>query len=712
MTLYTQSRGILRRQCQIEPAMAMPLARLDAHTPLTDGDVLITWGNKPSGQALCAYAAKHSLPLWRLEDSFIGYAGHPAGGGLPLGLVWDDQGIYYDARRPSRLEQLIAAPISAAETARTEALLARIRALGITKYNTDRHQEAPFTLPSALAARLGLSEQLPDRDERASTAAGGAPPTVSESNEWPPAPEGGAQPLILLVDQVAGDGSIEGALASEMSFVAMVKAARERHPGARLLLRTHPDTRFGKKRGVLARRELPDVEVISEACHPHALIRAVAAVYTVSSQLGFEALLLGKPVYCFGLPFYAGWGLTTDALTTPRRQPVTLAQLAHAALIAYPRYVNPVLGTACEVEEIIDLLAGQQHPAPRWQRLYLVGFSLWKRAFMREFCQPLARDIRFVRRPPAALKDGEQLLVWGSKWPDVPAIRAEDGFIRSRGLGSDLCRPSSLCLDPVGIYFDSRSPSRLEQILNHDHLSEAALRRGATLIARLRERPVSKYNLAGQTLWQPPMTDRPLVLVVGQVEGDASLLTGSPQITGNAMLLAAVRRHCPEAHILFKPHPDVVAGNRQGGVDDTVLGHCVDTLVTDVSLAALYPHLRELHTMTSLSGFEALVQGVPVVTWGQPFYAGWGLTDDRCPPPRRERPLTLAALVYGALVAYPDYIDWQTRLRITPEQLMTLIAREQGATHSGSALHRWRRKLGYLLQTLLPTLWQRLESSR
>ena len=38
-----------------------------------------------------------------------------------------------------------------------------------------------------------------------------------------------------------------------------------------------------------------------------------------------------------------------------------------------------------------------------------------------------------------------------------------------------------------------------------------------------------------------------------------------------------------------------------------------------------------METMTSLAGFEALLRGKPVTTHGQPFYAGWGLTEDICP---------------------------------------------------------------------------------
>jgi hypothetical protein len=51
-----------------------------------------------------------------------------------------------------------------------------------------------------------------------------------------------------------------------------------------------------------------------------AALDAVDAVWTMTSTLGFEALLRGKPVVCLGTPFYAGWGLTKDrGPTLPRR---------------------------------------------------------------------------------------------------------------------------------------------------------------------------------------------------------------------------------------------------------------------------------------------------------------------------------------------------------------------------------------------------------
>ncbi|WP_421212163.1 capsular polysaccharide biosynthesis protein [Aeromonas sp. 600479] len=652
----------------------------------SENDVLVGWGQKANTRQIKQKAQALGLSYWQLEDGFIGYIGHPARGGKAVSLIADPVGIYYDARQPSQLEQLIAAPCEPQMLARAERLISELVHLGITKYN------CYATVPTHAANHGSVSRFAAQGGE------GGLPSALAARLQQ------SAKPRVLLVDQVAGDLSIPGALASEADFVAMVEAARRNHPDARLLLRTHPDTRFGKKSGVLARLQLNDVEVVAEHCHPHALLNAVDAVYTVSSQLGFEGLLLGKPVYCFGMPFYAGWGLTHDSKQCERRNVnVSLAQLVAAALICYPRYLDPVLGQRCEVEEVIAIIARQQKPAPRWRRLYLVGFSLWKRAFMQAFCHHLAEELCFVSKPPKRLTGDEQVLVWGSRYPElVSAIRVEDGFIRSKGLGSNLCRPSSLSLDPVGIYFDSRTPSGLEQLLNYQQLTEPEIERGERLISLLRQHQISKYNVGEIQPYSPPMDGRQLVLVVGQVDGDASILTGSPYIRSNEQLLWAVRAAKPDAHILYKPHPDVVAGNRGGAISAACLAECVDSQVLDVGLTSLYPHVDELHTMTSLSGFEALVQGVKVTTWGQPFYSGWGLTTDANPPARRQRTLPLSALVYLTLVAYPLYLDWQTGLWISPEQLIHQLATQgHSSAHKASRWQRWQLKLGYLIQTLM-----------
>lgn len=686
MTVWVSSKGVYARRQQIALLLGHDVARYTSQSPLMEGDLFAGWGQKANSRQIKQQAQALGLPYWQLEDGFIGYIGHPARGGKAVSLIADPVGIYYDARQPSQLEQLIATPCDAAMLARAEQLIHELVRLGVTKYNC--YAGRPASLSSCSATSLTAKDVA------------GLPAALAQRLLQD------GRPRVLLVDQVAGDLSIPGALASEADFIAMVEAARRNHPDARLLLRTHPDTRFGKKRGVLARLKLSDVEIVADHCHPHALLNLVDAVYTVSSQLGFEALLLGKSVYCFGMPFYAGWGLTQDSKPCERRNvQVSLAQLVAAALICYPRYLDPVLGQRCEVEEVIAIIARQQQPSPRWRKLYLVGFSLWKRAFMQAFCHHLAEELHFVRTPPKRLTGDEQVLVWGSRHPDLTsAIRVEDGFIRSRGLGSNLCRPSSLSIDPVGIYFDSRTPSGLEQLLNYQQLTEQEVQRGSALLDLLKQHGVSKYNVGTAQPFTPPADGRTLVLVVGQVDGDASILTGSPTIRSNEQLLWAVRAAKPEAHILYKPHPDVVAGNRAGTISAACLAECVDSQVLDIGLTSLYPHVDELHTMTSLSGFEALVQGVKVTTWGQPFYSGWGLTTDAHPPARRQRKLPLPALVYLTLAVYPLYIDWQTGLWISPEQLIRQLA-EQGhsSTQKSSRWQRWQLKLSYLAQTL----WQR-----
>ena len=99
------------------------------------------------------------------------------------------------------------------------------------------------------------------------------------------------------------------------------------------------------------------------------------------------------------------------------------------------------------------------------------------------------------------------------------------------------------------------------------------------------------------------------------------------------------------------------------------------------SIAALINLVDEVHTITSLAGFEALLRGRKVATYGQPFYAGWGLTTDNVPLNRRQRRLQIEELVAGTLILYPNYIDPVSRLLCGPEMLICPI----GATRAMAA---------------------------
>jgi capsular polysaccharide export protein len=109
-----------------------------------------------------------------------------------------------------------------------------------------------------------------------------------------------------------------------------------------------------------------------------------------------------------------------------------------------------------------------------------------------------------------------------------------------------------------------------------------------------------------------------------------------------------------------------MAGHRKGAVPEIEARRFADRIVEDASTAMLLALVDELHTMTSLAGFEALLRGRRVVVYGRPFYAGWGLTIDRLAQDRG-RALTLDELVAGVLILYPRYLDPLTRLPCGPE---------------------------------------------
>ena len=53
-----------------------------------------------------------------------------------------------------------------------------------------------------------------------------------------------------------------------------------------------------------------------------------------------------------------------------------------------------------------------------------------------------------------------------------------------------------------------------------------------------------------------------------------------------------------------------------------------------------------------------MLRGVKVFTYGGPFNAGPGLTEDKQTFPRRKARLSLDDLVAGVLLLSPTYYDW------------------------------------------------------
>ncbi|MCH8465181.1 MAG: capsular polysaccharide biosynthesis protein, partial [Roseinatronobacter sp.] len=380
----------------------------------------------------------------------------------------------------------------------------------------------------------------------------------------------------------------------------------------------------------------------------------------------------------FGLPFYAGWGLTADEIPHPRRgRCLSAEQLFAAAMLLYPLWYDPCRDRLCSFEEALDHLEAQSRAWRDDHKGYVaLHMRLWKRPHLHAFFGRWEK-LQFARQP---IPDRPNL-VWGAAVAPKGAIRVEDGFLRSRGLGAQLTPPISLIRDDLGIYFDPSTPSRLEALIAAP-LPPGAEARARALIATIRAQGLSKYNLPGA---RPALPDGYRILVPGQVEDDASIRLGAGRIATNLALLAETRAQNPDAVILYKPHPDVQAGLRPGVIPPDLALLYATQIIDNADPAALLDVVQEVWTITSTLGFEALLRGVPVTTLGAPFYAGWGLTRDlgETPARRRARP-SLNAFAHAVLIDYPRYLDPVTRLPCPPEIAATRLA--EGATKPPPAL--------------------------
>ncbi|UWQ31690.1 capsular polysaccharide biosynthesis protein [Leisingera sp. M527] len=621
-------------------------------------DLVGIWGASPTAHRGLAVAEQRGCGLLRVEDAFLrslhpGRAGEP-----PAGLLLDRSGVHFDAAQPSELEQLLAShPLDDAHLMRrARDAITRLKNAHLSKYNA-----------------FDPAAAVPDPG------------------------------YVLVADQARDDASVTASRGDRARFLEMLAFAQEEHPGARVLIKTHPETLSGYRAGYYDAQDAQGrVALFTGSVSPWALLEGAVGVYTVSSQLGFEAILAGHKPRVFGQPFYAGWGLSIDDAPPPRRQRrLTRAQLFAAAMILYPKWYDPFRDELCGLETVLDNLEARvrawRDDHPGWAAS---GMRMWKRKPLQKFFGAGTR-VLFTEDPAKAQASGRKRMVWAGKADAAHdgAVRVEDGFLRSRGLGAELVPPLSLVADRQGIYYDPRQPSDLDTLIaRRVEMTQAEALRAEHLVRSLVQDGVSKYNLGGTA---PALPQGHRILVPGQVEDDASILCGAGAVKTNLDLLHAVRQANPGAVIVYKPHPDVEAGLRKGQVAAEGLA---DAVASHADPMALLAEVQEVWTMTSLLGFEALLRGVPVTTLGTPFYAGWGLTADLAPAPAwRQARVTLLGLAHAALIDYPRYFDPVTA-QPCPVEVAVMRLRQGHLPHPGLS-NRLLSKLQGLFTTYVH-LWR------
>ncbi len=652
------SKVVARREIQIR----WPFRKLWRH-PLLEGMVsrlglteerfTVGWGYRPSGKAARANAGNGGGQLLLLEDAFV--RSMKPGVGQVYGLVADSRGIYYDASGKSDLVVSLNSgklegwmrPQIGTETD-IEKLMARFQAVSASKYN------------------------------------------------WYPADFRDLQPPektgVMVVDQTRGDTSLAYGGLQDGDFDRMVRDALDEHPGEIIYLRAHPDHRYRGKHSCFSPWvfDEPRVKLLPPDLSPARCFEFCKEIYAGTSLMGMEGLLHGCRVKTYGWNFYAGWGLTEDrcqAQVQKRERAIDLPRLFEATYLQYSHYFDPDSGESCGLDRILDHVALQREMALQDAGTRVtVGWVPWKRSLADHFFHSPGTDLVHADSLQDAVskserQPGSKLLLWGAaaapENSTISVIRVEDGFLRSAGLGATFHRPLSWVRDDLGIYFDPRTPSRLESILETADFSAQEISDARELQQFLRDHRLTKYNVGGnEILWNRSLAGgRKVILVPGQVEADASIKCGSPNVRSNGELLEKVRAAEPDAFLIFKAHPDLVAGARHGNLIPSISKSTTDLTVTDGNILDWLDLCDEVHTMTSTVGFEAILRDVPVVTYGMPFYAGWGLTRDSLTGLRRTRRLSVEELVCGALIRYPRYLNPNSGEFTTAIQVARLLAR-------------------------------------
>ena len=344
-------------------------------------------------------------------------------------------------------------------------------------------------------------------------------------------------------------------------------------------------------------------------------------------------------------------------------------------------------------------------------KLYFFNFAPWRMMQIEPFFYAPNNQKFICKSLDEALEKGldkeSNIFIYGIiEFPEVEAFakengmtiyRIEDAFIRSVALGSGFAKPYSMGIDSRGIYFDPRKPSDLEYLLEHYEFSNEILQRAKNVRAEVLASKFSKYNhLEHKAIEIERDRYNKVILVTGQVEDDMSMKFGAFGLSYSE-LLKIVREKNPNSYIIYKPHPDVLSGNRKGHIPQEIIDSCVDDVITMVSIDSCIAVADEVHTLTSGAGFDALIRGKKVYTYGMPFYAGWGLTTDYRECKRRTTIRSLDELVCATLILFPRYISPKTGEFCEIEQTLSELKEEQ-EKYFNNRLYRLKVNFkGYIL---------------
>ena len=617
------------------------------------------WGYKATASKVRELAKKNNLPYIALEDGFIRSFDLGVNNAIPMSLSVDHFGCYYDCNQESFIEILLKDRtwFDKDLEQRCINLINLIKEYEISKYN----KALPCNKDILFKEKSG-SDRL----------------------------------KLLIIDQTFNDASLILGGADDKVSLSMCSLLKEKYINYDIYIKTHPDVISGAKKGALDLNFFKNsgikFNLIDTNYNAIALLKSFDVVFSITSQMGFEALLLNKEVHCFAMSFYSGYGLTHDHFANSnltRRnliKNVTLQELFAAAYLKLCRYVNPITACRTNLEDILDLIYVQKTQfLKNYKDFVVINATSWKKELLEHYLQGY-KSLHFIKNTNEAIefciKNGATLVQWASKKDEsldkiikdnnISTLFVEDGFVRSKGLGSTYQKPFSLVLDKGGIYYDPSSNSDLFALLSNikDYKYLFKLeQRASKLIDYLVKHSMTKYNIGTDSGFEKFKQDikqqaqnKKIILAPGQVESDASVKKAGGLIQSNFEFLKKVREDNKDAFIIYKPHPDVIAQTRQADKNINEIKKYCDVIISDFNISLLYDLVDVICVLTSQSGFEAILRGKKVCVYGKPFYSNWGLSQDYQKIASRCAMLTKEQLVACVLILYPSYFDWCTNL--------------------------------------------------
>ncbi|AWI61248.1 capsular biosynthesis protein [Sinorhizobium fredii] len=290
---------------------------------------VFVWGFKHP-PFLKKFCRLFGIPFFHVEDGFVRSVSLGALRAAPAALIIDRRTTHYDAQNPSDLERTLQTYDFAADSTlmeRADKCIRMLLDLRVSKYNLGRSVD--------MGTILG-----PKSKKR-----------------------------VLVIGQVETDAAIAFGCDRPVTNNDLVRLAASENQGAQIIYKPHPEVLHGTRVGVSDPAEVADLcVVLNEDVTPADALDCADHVYTITSLMGFEALLRGIPVTCIGLPFYAGWGATDDRQPSPRRmRRLSAREIFAAAYLLHSHYFDPETGEPTSLETVIRRLSDMRDVAPLQQ---------------------------------------------------------------------------------------------------------------------------------------------------------------------------------------------------------------------------------------------------------------------------------------------------------------------------------------------------------